>query len=132
LAITDHSDERLALAVERFGRAKPDRLEFIRMEFERSARELSREEFCARLKHILVEQFPDEAVESLTIAADLEHLLSGNYARALLRRGLVRAPLLAVPDCESADTIGNCLPKAGVAEFVWSCANKRGPPWEHP
>ena len=30
LAITDHSDQRLALAVERFGRAKPDRLEFIR------------------------------------------------------------------------------------------------------
>src|SRR6516164_9381830 len=57
LAITDHSDERLALAVERFGRAKPDRLEFIRIEFERSTRELSREEFCARLKHILAEQF---------------------------------------------------------------------------
>jgi hypothetical protein len=79
------------------------------MEFERSARELSREEFCARLKHILAEQFPDETVESLTIAADLEHSLSGNYARALLRRGSVRTPLLAVPDCESADTIGNCL-----------------------
>lgn len=38
LAITDHSDERLALAVERFGRAKPDRLEFIRLEFQRASR----------------------------------------------------------------------------------------------
>lgn len=37
LAITNHSDEQLALAVERFGRSKPDRLEFIRMEFERKA-----------------------------------------------------------------------------------------------
>src|SRR5580692_11867419 len=45
LAITDHSEQRLALAVERFGRAKPDRLEFIRRDFERNARELSREEF---------------------------------------------------------------------------------------
>jgi hypothetical protein len=27
LAITDHSEHRLALAVERFGRAKPDRLD---------------------------------------------------------------------------------------------------------
>ena len=45
LAITDHSAERLALAVERFGRTKPDRLEFVRIEFQRGARELSREEF---------------------------------------------------------------------------------------
>src|SRR5260370_31509824 len=37
LAITDHSEQRLALAVERFGRAKPDRLEFIPTEFERGA-----------------------------------------------------------------------------------------------
>ena len=43
LAITDHSDQRLALAVERFGRAKPDRLEFIRLEFERAQRDLSRD-----------------------------------------------------------------------------------------
>lgn len=41
LAITDHSEQRLALAVERFGRAKPDRLEFIRRDYERSARELA-------------------------------------------------------------------------------------------
>ena len=46
LAITDHSEQRLVLAVERFGRAKPDRLEFVRREFERGARQLSREEFC--------------------------------------------------------------------------------------
>ena len=39
LAITDRSEQRLALAVERFGRAKPDRLEFVRKEFERGARE---------------------------------------------------------------------------------------------
>jgi len=50
IAITDHSDARLVLAVERFGRSRPDRLEFVRIEFERSARELLREEFCERLK----------------------------------------------------------------------------------
>ena len=37
LAITDHSEQRLALAVECCGRAKPDRLEFLRIEFDRSA-----------------------------------------------------------------------------------------------
>ncbi len=45
LAITDYSERRLALAVERFGRSKPDRLEFIRRDVERSASELSRAEF---------------------------------------------------------------------------------------
>src|SRR6267143_119394 len=81
LAITDHSEQRLALAVERFGRAKPDRLEFIRREFERGARELSREDFRGRLTHLLAEQFPDETLESLATSRDLEHSLSGNYAR---------------------------------------------------
>src|SRR5258708_35879905 len=64
LGITDHSEQRLALAVERFGRTKPDRLEFIRREFERGARELSREEFRGRLTYLLAEQFPDETLES--------------------------------------------------------------------
>jgi hypothetical protein len=57
LAITDHSEQRLVLAVERFGRAKPDRLEFVRRAFERGARQLSREEFCEQLRALLAEQF---------------------------------------------------------------------------
>ena len=109
LAITDHSEQRLALAVERFGRAKPDRLEFVRMEFERSARDLSREAFCESLGRILAEQFPDESLESLTISPDLEHSLSGNYARGLLRRGSSHTAVLGVSGEESADTIENCL-----------------------
>jgi hypothetical protein len=52
IAITDHSDARLVLAVERFGRSRPDRLEFVRIDFERSARELSREEFCERFNKL--------------------------------------------------------------------------------
>src|SRR5258708_18436298 len=97
LAITEHSEQRLALAVERVGRNKPDRLEFIRREFERGARELSREEFRDRLAHLLAEQFPDETLESLAISPDLEHSLSGNYARGLLRRGTAYVAVLAVP-----------------------------------
>src|SRR5271170_7119592 len=65
LAITDQSENRLALSVERFGRLKPDRLEFIRREFQREARELSRMEFSERLRTILAQQFPDETVDSL-------------------------------------------------------------------
>ena len=106
LAITDHSEERLVLAVERFGRARPDRLEFVRREFERGARQLSREEFCEQLRALLAEQFPDDTVESLTISADLEHSLSGNYARGILCRGSLRFAVLAVPAVESSDTGG--------------------------
>jgi len=109
LAITDHSEQRLALAVERFGRTKPDRLEFIRREFERAAREMSREEYRDRLNRLLAEQFPDETVESLAASADLEHSLSGNYIRGLLRRGSAYFAVLAVPQGESSDTVDNSL-----------------------
>jgi hypothetical protein len=95
----------LALAVEHFGRSKPHRIEFIRAEFERSARDLSRAEFCDLLRRILAAQFPDDTLESLTISADLEHTLSSNYARGIFRRGNNRTPFLAVPDGESADTV---------------------------
>ena len=126
LAIIDHSEHRLALAVERFGRAKPDRLEFIRKDFEHSARELSREEFRGRLAHLLAEQFPDETLESLTVSPDLEHSLSGNYARGLLRRGSTYTALLAVPDGESSDTADNSLTFALLWLSRARQANHRG------
>jgi len=87
----------------------PNRLEFIRREFERGARKLSREEFRDRLAHLLAEQFPDETLESLVSSPDLEHSFSGNYARGLLRRGSTHVALLAVPDGESSDAAGNSL-----------------------
>ena len=109
LAITVHSEQRLALAVERFGRSKPDLLEFVRVEFGQSEREILRQAFCARLSRLLAEQFPDETVESLTTASDLEHSLSGSYVRGLLRRGSSYWAVLGVSDNESADTIENSL-----------------------
>jgi hypothetical protein len=109
LAITDHSEERLSLAVECFGRSKPGRLEFVRTSFERSPRDLSREEFCSHLSRILAEQFPDEALEYLTISPDLEHSLSGNYARGLLRRGSAYMAVLGVPGGDSSDKVENSL-----------------------
>lgn|GEM_PF-6790577 len=47
-AITDHSEECLAPAVERFGRSRPDCLEFVRVFFERSERELDRD--CSTMR----------------------------------------------------------------------------------
>jgi len=109
LAITDNSGERLALAVERFGQVKSDRLEFVRVSFERSPRELSREDYCAWLARVLAEEFPDEPVESLVISSDLEHSLSGNYARGLLRRGSAHIAVLGVPEADSPEEVANSL-----------------------
>src|SRR5260370_23534280 len=72
LAITDHSEQRLALAVDRFGRSKPDRLEFHPRDFERRARELSRAELRDRLTHPLAEQFPYEQIQSLARSTPLQ------------------------------------------------------------
>ena len=109
LAITSQSAERLALAVECFGRPKPGRLEFVRMSFERSTRQVSREEFRSHFSRVLAEQFPDETLESLVISPDLEHSLSGNYARGLLRRGSVHTAVLCVRGGESSDGVENSL-----------------------
>src|ERR1700745_1342048 len=59
LAITDHSERRLVLAVGCFGRAKPDRLEFLPIEFDRSARELSRENFARSVRRLCQHEFPE-------------------------------------------------------------------------
>lgn len=109
LAIIDHSERRLGLAVERFGHSKPDRLEFLRLDFDRSLRELTRGRFCSRFKRILAEQFPDEVLESFTISPDLEHSLSGNYARGISRHKGISTAILAVPESESQESIENSL-----------------------
>ena len=109
LAITGQSDKRLLLAVECFGRSKPQRLEIVRLDYERDAKGLSREEFCEQLRRILAERFPDETLEKLSIAADLEHSLSRVYARGISRKGTQRYAFLAVPDEETPDALESSL-----------------------
>jgi hypothetical protein len=46
-------------------------MEIVRVAFARSRKQLSREDFCEQLRRILAEQFPDETVERVTIAAVL-------------------------------------------------------------
>lgn len=109
LAIEEDSEERLIFTVLRFGRRKPSRLELRRLDFERGPRALSRENFCSRLAGVLAQKFPDEQLESLSVAADLEHSLSGSYARGILRRGPLRWAVLAVPDGETPASAENSL-----------------------
>ncbi len=91
LRITEQTAGCLLLEVERFGRAKPDRLEFTSAD-ERPAAQLSREKFRERFAELLREQFPDEEVESLSTAGDLEHSLSTRYTRGLMRSRGVHWP----------------------------------------
>jgi hypothetical protein len=109
LAITHSAEDRLALAVERFGRLKPERLEIISLPFARGAKDISREDFCDRLRRILAEQFPDETIEKISVAADLEHSLSGIYTRGILRRGSSSIAFLAVPEGESQDALESSI-----------------------
>jgi hypothetical protein len=109
LAITRHAENRLALAVERFGRMKPERMELVRLEFSRGEKEVSREGFCERLRRILAEQFPDEALEKISVAPDLEHSLSRIYVRGILRHGSMSIAFLAVPEDESQDALESSL-----------------------
>jgi hypothetical protein len=122
LAITDQSAERMALAVECFGKAQPQRLDLVRLDFQRSAKKISREGFCEQLRRILAEQFPDETVEKLSIAADLEHSLSRMYARGVSKKGSTRGAFLAVPEGEAPDAIESSLTYA----LLWLQRTREG------
>ncbi len=110
IAIFAETDGRLALSFERLGNCRPGRLEFLRIDFARSPREIARLDFRSRLTRVLAERFPDEALEStLSIGPDLEHSISGNYARGVLRSASGRWALLAVADSETGATSANSL-----------------------
>jgi hypothetical protein len=82
-AVDENTDGHLALKVNRFGRVRVDRLEFIRNDRQPEMGQLRREQFRSRLVEMLAQQFPDETVSSLTSAPDLEHSLSGSYIRGI-------------------------------------------------
>ena len=109
IAISDQNEDHLVLAVERFGKPRPERLEIARLNRQRGQKEISREDFCEKLRRILAEQFPDETVERLSIAADLEYSLSRVYARGLSRKGAMHCAFLAVPEGETAEAIESSL-----------------------
>jgi hypothetical protein len=109
VAITGNSQDHLALAVERFGRAKPERMEIVRLEYAPAPRDLSREAYCEQLRRILAEQFPDETLEKISAAQDLEHSLSKIYTRGILQRGSAHVAFLAVSEGESQDALESSL-----------------------
>ncbi|HEX2777654.1 MAG TPA: hypothetical protein VHN10_13525, partial [Candidatus Acidoferrales bacterium] len=102
LRVKERDENRILLEVQRFGNAKPGRLEFLRADSPRSAGRITREQFRSRLRRILSESFPDATIESLTAAPDLEHSFSGLYVRGRMHEGSRGWAFLAVSPNESA------------------------------
>ena len=109
LRVAEGSGDRVVLEVSRFGYSRPAQLEFVAGGARRESRRVEREQFSARLRRILTDQFPDETVESLATSADLHHSISGSYTRGLLRRGSEAHAVLAASPDEDGATIDGIL-----------------------
>jgi hypothetical protein len=119
LRVKEQSAGRVILEVQRFGRAKPARLEFLRTDSARSSGRITREQFRARLRRVLAEQFPDSTVESLIVAPDLEHSFSGLYVRGKMSEGARAWALIAVAPGENAAAIEGIL-AFGILWLDWT------------
>ncbi len=109
LRVAESSPLQLILEVQRFGRPRSGRLEFIRSDAPRPPRRLGREQFRARFRRMLAEQFPDARADALSTAADLAHSLSGNYTRGLLVEGSRAWAVMGVAPGEDAATCDGLL-----------------------
>lgn len=109
LRIRERSPERIVLEVQRFGRARPGRLELLRKNAPRTPARLNREQFRASLRRWLTECFPDATIDSISAAPDLKNSFSGLYARGRMHQGVRSWAFLAVSARESAATIEGIL-----------------------
>lgn len=109
LRVANESHERVVLEVSRLGYARNAQLEFTVGGAPREGRRVEREQFAIRLRRLLADQFPDEAVESLAASADLHRSLSGSYTRGLMRRGSEAIAVLAASPNEDSATIDGIL-----------------------
>jgi len=109
LRIREQSQSRIVLEVQRFGRIRPSRLEFLRKDSPHPAGRARRERFRAHLRRILGERFPDATIDLLTVAPDLEHSFSGSYVRGRMHETSHAWAVLAVAPGENAPTMEGAL-----------------------
>jgi hypothetical protein len=107
--VVEQAGGRIELAVQKFGKARPGRLELRARDLPLAPGRITREEFRARFRQLLAGQFPGEDVLALTTAADLKRSLSGNYARGVQARGREARAVLGVPPSESPASIDAAL-----------------------
>ena len=123
--VKSHDENKIVLEVQRFGRAKPGRLEFLRRDSARAPLRITREQFRERFERILADRFPDAVVDSLSASPDLEHSFSGLYVRGVMHEGARAWALLAAGPSEAA-AVENMLAFA----ILWldrcrNCSDKR-------
>jgi len=109
LRLKEESAVRVVFETRQFGKKKPGKLEINCRRRVGSLYQPSREDFCAGLARLLAEQFPDERLEFLTTASDLEHSLSGCYSRGLIRRGRSAWAVMAASPGEDPNTCDEIL-----------------------
>ena len=101
----------LHLSVQRFGQAKPAKLEICRDRDQRTptARRNSREAYQRMLRRVLERSFPGWSVERLSSASDLERSFGPIYTRGLLSRGNTSIAVLGVNAQETQASIDAAL-----------------------
>jgi hypothetical protein len=115
--VKSQDENRIVLEVQRFGKSKPGRLEFVRRESARAPSLVTREQFRERFERILSDRFPDAVVESLTSSRDLKRSFSGLYVRGTMREGSVGWALIAAGPSE-ADSVEDML-AFGILWLEW-------------
>jgi len=119
MRVKENLPERIVFEVQRFGRARPGRLEFLRSDSRRPAGRVTREQFRARFRRALAENFPDATIDSLTAAPDLEHSFSGLYVRGRMHEGSRSWAILAVAPGENSAAIEGVL-AFGILWLDWT------------
>ena len=103
--------DSLALSVQRFGQAKPARMEIVRDRDRRTvaARKSARVTYARLLERVLARNFPDLTASRLSSAVDLERSFGPIYARGTLGRGRTTFAVLGVNPEESQASIDAAL-----------------------
>lgn len=125
LGLVEISGDYVALEVARFGQAKPGRLEFVRRTHARDGARMTREKFRRHFRPLLEQQFPDEKVELLTTARDLQHSFSGSYVRGLMRQGKRAWAVMGVASTEAA-AIQDSILSFGLLWLDWMRSHSAG------
>ncbi len=104
----------LRLSVQRFGQARPSRMELCPAGERRAATALraQRAIYQSHLERAAALAFPGFMLERLTTTADLEHSFGGVCARGLLRRGQQRVAIVGLGADELQSSIDNSVATA--------------------
>jgi hypothetical protein len=107
----EQKNGRLNLTVQRFGQPRPQRLEIFRDRDRRTptARKLARTQYQKLLERVLIRNFSDWSVETLSSSMDLERSFSPVYSRGLIRKGNTAFAVLGVNSQELRSAIDGSL-----------------------